>query len=146
MTVNYPSITAATRGLTTFATSWLAPYYRFKVRPVWQDDLSCCYQQNKNRFQAMSRSGNPGPDDTLMRCVQGHSGHIANQSRSRLAHTPITNADECPTLDHYTKTKLLPKIIGWEMPGLLPGGRKIGAPSQEGRRSHVHMSKQLVTA
>ena len=32
------------------------------------------------------------------------------------------------------------------MPGLLPGGRTADEPSQEGRRSHVHMSKQLVSA
>ncbi len=108
--------------------------------------LSCVYFQNKNRFQAVSRSGVPGPKDTLLRCIQGHSGQIAGQIKSRLAHTQILRAEQCPTLAHYTKTELLPKIIGYNMPGLLPGGRTADEPSQEGRRSHVHMSKQLVSA
>ncbi len=44
-------------------------YYRLKIRPVWQDVLSCCYFQNKDRFQAMSRSRVTGPHDTMMRCI-----------------------------------------------------------------------------
>ena len=113
---------------------------------MWEDVLSCVYFQNKKRFQAVSRSGVPGPKDILICCIQGHSGQIAGQIKSRLAHTQILRAEQCPTLAHYTKTELLPKIIGYNMPGLLPGGRTADEPSQEGRRSHVHMSKQLVSA
>ncbi len=29
------------------------------------------------------------------------------------------------------------------MPGLLPGGRSADEPSQEGRRSHIHMSRHI---
>ncbi len=39
------------------------------------------------------------------------------------------------------------QIIGPDAPGLLPGGRPVAdAASKEGRRPHIHMSRNLVGA
>ncbi len=67
---------------------------------MWEDVLSCVYFQNKNRFQAMSASGNLGLNDTLVRCIQGHSGRIADQIVSEMAHMRIRRAEQCLSLRH----------------------------------------------
>ena len=95
----------------------------------------------------MSASGNLGLNDTLVRCIQGHSGKIADHIIFSMAHMRIYRHEQCHTLAPCTHSDILMQIIGPDAPGLLPGGRLVAdAASQEGRRSHIHLSRNLVGA
>jgi hypothetical protein len=60
----------------------------------------------------MSASAILGPDVIAVRCIQGHSGKIANQIISSAAHMQIYNVEQCGSLCHYTHSQLLKQIIG----------------------------------
>ncbi len=94
----------------------------------------------------MSASVIFGDGVICVRCIQGHSGRIAEQIISSLAHTQIKRPEQCSTMCHYTHSDILMKIIGPDAPGLLPGGRLLGTDtaSQEGCRSHLHLSRHPV--
>ncbi len=95
--------------------------------------------QEKGRFQAITLSGLPAPNDTLVRAILGHSGPIAAQFKAEQAHERIYTMTDATVLAHYTKTELIPQTIGLDMPGLLPGGTVSSL-----RRSHVNLSRALI--
>ena len=61
--------------------------------------------------------------DVIVRCCQGHSGHVFKQMSNESAHTVVKEGD-VTVLDHATKTDRLKHIIGLGAPGLIPGGEE----------------------
>ena len=88
---------------------------------------------NKARFQAVVRRDS-NPEDMLgyiIRAVHGHSIELLDQMSNKDAHLQVR-----PVMCvHATYSELLPKIIGLDAPGLVPGGLK-------GAR-HIHCSDTM---
>ena len=97
--------------------------------------------QDKGRYECSSLAGTGERFDLLIRCVQGHSGNVAEQMVHNEAFGEITTNEGTPFLYHYTKSEFLHSILGKQnAPGLLPGGRPKPIGGGWAHRADVHCS------
>ena len=71
------------------------------------DLLFIVAKTDKGRFQVSTQHATLDDRDVIVRCVQGHSGHVWGEMENSLAHTKILHVRDAPILFHATKTERL---------------------------------------
>ena len=119
-----------------------AYYLSSSELPTRADLIHVVSTEEKGRYECTALSGDAGPYTILIRCVQAHSGQIAEQLNRDLAFTRVTRLEQIPFLTHHTRSECLGSILGAfnKSAGLLPGGKGKDWDNNWRGRNDIHMS------